>query len=95
MIRIGHKYVPFCAFTTYLTYDIIKSNKDLEIIMKRTLWNITLASIITLVAYIALYAFWGAILNEINNPMLRLFLVALMTTVAFGFFLLSAILLSS
>ena len=56
--------------------------------MKRTLWNITLASVITLVAYIALYAIWGAILSELENPTLKLFLIAFMTTVAFGFFLL-------
>ena len=56
--------------------------------MKRTLWNITLASVITLVAYIALYAIWGAILSELENPTLQLFLIAFMTTVAFGFFLL-------
>ena len=56
--------------------------------MKRTLWNITLASVITLVAYIALYAIWGAILSGLENPALRLFLIALMTTAAFGFFLL-------
>ena len=55
--------------------------------MKRTLWNITFASIITLVAYIALYAIWGAILSELENPTLRLLIIALMTTVAFGFFL--------
>ncbi len=56
--------------------------------MKRTLWNITLASVITLVAYIVLYAIWGAILSDLDNPTLRLFLIALMTTVAFGFILL-------
>ena len=56
--------------------------------MKRTLWNITLASVITLVAYIALYAVWGAILNSLENQTLKLFLPALMTTVAFGFALL-------
>ncbi len=56
--------------------------------MKRTLWNITFASIITLAAYIALYAVWGAVFSELENPTLRLFLIALMTTVAFGFFLL-------
>ena len=55
--------------------------------MKRTLWNISLASVITLVAYIALYAIWGALLSGLENPTLRLFLIALMTTVAFGFFL--------
>lgn len=56
--------------------------------MKRTLWNITLASVITLVAYIALSAVWGGILSGFKNPTLRLLLIALMTTVAFGFFLL-------
>ena len=60
----------------------------MEEIMKRTLWNITFASIITLVAYIALYAIWGAILSELEYPTLSLLIIALMTTVAFGFFLL-------
>lgn len=55
--------------------------------MKRTLWNIALASMITLVAYLALYAIWGAILSRFENPTLVLFIIALMTTVAFGFFL--------
>ncbi len=62
--------------------------KFLGDIMKRIVWNITLASIITLVAYIALYAIWGAILSGVKSPTLKLFLVALMTTAAFGFFLL-------
>lgn len=56
--------------------------------MKRNLWNITLASVITLAVYVALYAVWGAILSGIENPTLNLFLVAFMTTAAFGFFLL-------
>ncbi|MBE6601937.1 MAG: hypothetical protein E7637_05465 [Ruminococcaceae bacterium] len=56
--------------------------------MKRTFLNITVASCITMVAYIALYAFWGAILNALKNPTLKLFLVCFMTTAAFGFFLL-------
>ena len=56
--------------------------------MKRSLWNIVAASMITLIAYIALYSIWGAILNELENPALKSFLIALMTTVAFGFFLL-------
>lgn len=60
----------------------------MEKIMKRTLLNITFASIITLVAYIALYAIWGAILSGLENSTLRLIIIALMTTVAFGFFLL-------
>ena len=56
--------------------------------MKRILWNITLASVITLVAYIALYALLGSILSGFKNPILSLLLIALMTTAAFGFFLL-------
>ena len=56
--------------------------------MKRIFLNITLASIITLVAYIALYAVWGAILSGLENSTLRMLIIALMTTVAFGFFLL-------
>ena len=56
--------------------------------MKRTLWNITLASVITLGAYIALFAVWGALLSGVEAPTLRLCIIGLMTTVAFGFFLL-------
>ncbi len=52
--------------------------------MKRSLWNITLSSVLTMVAYIALSAVWGAILNELKNEFMRLFLIALMTTVAYG-----------
>ena len=56
--------------------------------MKRTLWNITLASVVTLVSYLALHAIWGALLSGLNVPALRLLIIAWMTTVAFGFFLL-------
>ena len=56
--------------------------------MKRILWNITIASVITLAVYIALYAVWGAVLSGIENPTLRLLLIALMSTFAFGFILL-------
>ena len=56
--------------------------------MKRILLNITFASVFTLITYIALYAVWGAILNEFENSTLRLFLIAVMTTIAFGFILL-------
>ena len=56
--------------------------------MKRILLNITFASIITLVAYIAFYVIWGAILNSLDDPTLNLLIISLMTTVAFGFFLL-------
>lgn len=58
--------------------------------MKKVLWNITLASLLTLVAYIALFAIWGAILSGLENPTLKLFLIAFMTTDAFGFLLLYA-----
>lgn len=60
----------------------------MEKIMKRTLWNITLASVVTLVSYLALHAIWGALLSGLNVPALRLLIIAWMTTVAFGFFLL-------
>ncbi len=56
--------------------------------MKQILWNITRASLLTLAAYLALYAVWGAILNSIENETLKLFLLALMTTAAFGMILL-------
>lgn len=59
--------------------------------MKRILGSITLVSIITLVVYIALYAFWGALLGNFKNPILSLLLIALMTTVAFDFILLFVI----
>ena len=58
--------------------------------MKRilgTLWSLTLASLLTLVAYLALYMIWGAILGEIENQKLKVFLIALMTTAAYGFVL--------
>ena len=55
--------------------------------MKKILWNITLASVVTLVAYIALFIIWGAILNEVENETLKLFLICLMTSAACGFFL--------
>lgn len=56
--------------------------------MKRTLWNITLASLITLVVYILLYAFWGAVLNSIKSFDLQLLFVPLMTTVLYSIVLL-------
>lgn len=56
--------------------------------MKRSLWNITLAAVVTMVVYIALSAVWGAILNELENVTLQLFLLSLMTTVAYGIALL-------
>ena len=59
--------------------------------MKRIFWNITLASLITLVAYIALFFIWGAILSEVKNQTINLLLVALMTSFVFGFFFLRRI----
>lgn len=56
--------------------------------MKRSLWNITLSSVLTMAAYIALSAVWGAILNELKSKILQLFLIALMTTVAYSMILL-------
>ena len=56
--------------------------------MKKTLFNITLASIITLVAYIVLSTVWLSVLSGIKNQTLKLFLILIMTTAAFGFFLL-------
>lgn len=56
--------------------------------MKRTFFNITLASVITMVAYVFLYFIWGALLSGIENKTLHLFLISSMTTLAFGFFLL-------
>lgn len=52
--------------------------------MKRTIWNITLASAITLGVYLALYAIWGAVMNSIPNRTVALSLLALATTMAFG-----------
>ncbi len=56
--------------------------------MKKTFVNITLASIVTIAAYLVLYAIWGAILSGVENVKVRLFIIALMTSVAYSFFLL-------
>jgi hypothetical protein len=56
--------------------------------MKRILWNITLASLITLIVYYLLFFVLGAILNEVQNAGFRVFFLALVMSVAFGFFLL-------
>lgn len=56
--------------------------------MKKTFIHVTLASIVTIVAYLALYAIWGAILSGIENPKINLFIVAFMTSLAYSFFLL-------
>ncbi len=56
--------------------------------MKQTLKHITVASVATLVAYIASYFVWGAIIGGVENQTLRFFLVALVTTIAYPFILL-------
>lgn len=56
--------------------------------MKQIVWNITRASLLTLIAYLALYAIWGAILSAVESEILQLLFVALMTTAAFGLCLL-------
>ena len=56
--------------------------------MKKVFWTVTKASLLTLVAYVGLYAFWGAILSGIENPTLHLLLVGAMTSASFSFILL-------
>ncbi len=56
--------------------------------MKRIFINVTLASVVTLVAYIVLSAVWGAILSEVESAKLRLFIISAMTSTAYAFFLL-------
>jgi len=56
--------------------------------MKKTIWHITLASLMTLVAYIALYIIWGAILSNFESQKIAMLILALMTTAAYGYFLL-------
>ncbi len=53
----------------------------------RTLWKITLASLLTLIVYLALRMIWGAILAEIESQKMQLVLLALMTSAAYGFIL--------
>ncbi len=55
--------------------------------MKQTVgifWNILLASLLCMVAYLALYAIWGAFLNEVENETIRLILVSACTSVAYA-----------
>lgn len=49
-----------------------------------SLGKILLAALLSLVAYMALYAIWGAILGEVRNEMLRLILLATVTSVAYA-----------
>lgn len=58
--------------------------------MKRALWDITLASVLTLVVYIIVFAVFNAGLRLLNpkNSLLILFLIALLTTALFGLVLL-------
>ena len=55
--------------------------------MKRALWNVTVASVITLAAYILLSFIWLSLMNFIKNESVKLFAIALMTAAAFSFFL--------
>ena len=55
--------------------------------MKRTLWGITLSSILTLVVYLVLNAIWRAILKEIASQLFALLLFAFMMAAAFGMIL--------
>ena len=58
--------------------------------MKRILLNVALACALTLIAYIALYLIWGALLSGVEDQGLRFALLVTMTTAFFGFFLLWA-----
>ena len=55
--------------------------------MKRILWHTTAASLLTLAAYLLFSAFWGLLLSVVENALLKRILIGLMTTAAFGFFL--------
>ena len=46
-----------------------------------------IADLLTLVLYIALYSFWGAIVSEIEQPFLRDLVIASATGIMFGFLL--------
>ena len=56
--------------------------------MKRTVWNVTLASVVTLVAYIALSAILMAIANSIEDRTLKVSVISLITSIAYGAILL-------
>ena len=55
--------------------------------MKRTLWSITLSSILTLVVYLVLNAIWRAILKEMASQLFALLLFAFLMAAAFGIIL--------
>ena len=55
--------------------------------MKRTLWSITLSSILTLVVYLVLNAIWRAILKEMASQLFALLLFAFLMAAAFGMIL--------
>ena len=55
--------------------------------MKRTLWSITLSSILTLVVYLVLNAIWRAILKEIASQLFALLLFAFVMAAVFGMIL--------
>ena len=46
-----------------------------------------IADLLTLVLYIALYSFWGAIINEIEQPFFSNLVIASATGILFGFLL--------
>lgn len=63
-------------------------NSKAKTFLKTYFLPLLIASSLTLFAYIALYALWGAALNAVKSGIIRLVLIALMTEGAFGFLLL-------
>lgn len=51
--------------------------------IKNCLWNITKASLLTMILYILLYAIWGAILNSISSVTFSLILLSVITEACF------------
>jgi len=56
--------------------------------MKRAVINITISSVVSLAAYIALYSIWGALLSTVEDPTLKNTIVSLMTAAAYSLILL-------
>ena len=63
-------------------------NSKVKTFLKKYFVPLLIASSLTLFAYIALYALWGAVLSSVKSGIIRLVLIALMTEGAFGFLLL-------
>lgn len=61
--------------------------KNLFKTIRDCLWNITKASLLTLILYILLYAIWGAILSSISSADLALIILCVCTEAAFCFVL--------